>query len=487
MTQEDPNIAIFHCQFQIIKRSAGRSAVEAAAYRSGTKMTSQWDGATHDYTRKSGIVHTEIMLPAHAPAAFADRSALWNSVEMIEKSKDAQLAREIEAALPVELDREEQLTLVRAFVRDNFVKAGMCADFALHDKDDGNPHVHIMLTLRPLKETGEWGAKCRKVYDLDEQGKRIPNGRGGWKSHREDTTDWNDKGNVEKWRAAWADFANRALEQNGRPERIDHRSYLRQGLDRIPTIHMGVAALRMERRGIPTDCGSINRQIAADNRMLKELKARITQLYNWSKEQSAQPAQPEGSESILAKLWQSRQEESPASRYGKLKTLKENAALFAFLQEKGITSMQSLHETVSTENHAYYELRGRIVSAERQIAELNQRLAMWKQYEQYKPVRRQLDSVKPRKKDAFSEQHRAELTLFDAAKRYLDKLTASGEKLTPKAWRAEAAKLTEQENAEYAELKKMRERIKSLESIRKTAERLAREERDRTKRRETER
>ena len=145
-----------HIPVSIIKRSAGRSAVAAAAYRSGTKLTNEWDGMTHDYTRKGGIVHAEIMLPAYAPPEFADRSILWNSVEQIEKARDSQLAREIEAALPRELSREQQLALVRSYVKDNFVDKGMCADFAIHDKGTGNPHVHIMLTLRPLKENGQW-------------------------------------------------------------------------------------------------------------------------------------------------------------------------------------------------------------------------------------------------------------------------------------------------------------------------------------------
>ena len=159
-----PPIDFCHIPVSIIKRSEGRSAVAAAAYRSGTKLTNEWDGLTHDYTRKGGVVHAEIMLPAHAPRSFADRSTLWNSVEQIEKARDSQLAREIEAALPRELSREQQLTLVRAYVKDNFVDKGMCADFAIHDKGTGNPHVHIMLTVRPLKENGAWGAKCRKAY-----------------------------------------------------------------------------------------------------------------------------------------------------------------------------------------------------------------------------------------------------------------------------------------------------------------------------------
>ncbi len=152
--KEVPPIDFCHIPVSIIKRSAGRSAVAAAAYRSGTKLTNEWDGLTHDYTRKGGVVHAEIMLPAHAPPEFADRSTLWNSVEQIEKARDSQLAREIEAALPRELSGEQQLALVRAYVKDNFVDKGMCVDFAIHDKGTGNPHVHIMLTVRPLKENG---------------------------------------------------------------------------------------------------------------------------------------------------------------------------------------------------------------------------------------------------------------------------------------------------------------------------------------------
>lgn len=203
-------------------------------------------------------------------------------MEQIEKAKDSQLARDIEATLPRELSREQQLALVRSFIQDNFVDKGMCADFALHDKGTGNPHVHILLTVRPLKENGEWGAKCRKVYDLDDRGQRIPDGKGGWKNHREDTTDWNDKGNVELWREAWADYVNRAQAAIGLSDRIDHRSYKRQGIDKIPTVHMGVAATKMDKRGIATRKGDLNRQIAADNKLLKEIKARITRLYNWS-------------------------------------------------------------------------------------------------------------------------------------------------------------------------------------------------------------
>nr|WP_325238009.1 MobQ family relaxase [uncultured Oscillibacter sp.] len=462
--------AIFHCPIQIIQRSQGKSAVAAAAYRSGEKLVNEWDGMTHDYTRKGGVVHTEIMLPSHAPPEFQDRSTLWNSVEEIEKSSTAQLAREIEVALPVELSRAEQLALVRAYVKDNFVSVGMCADFAIHDKGTGNPHAHIMLTIRPIREDGKWGTKCRKVYDLDGQGQRIPDGKGGWKSHREDTTDWNQRGNAEKWRATWASYANRALEAAGRPERIDHRSYKRQGVDKIPTVHMGPAASQMERRGIATEKGNINREIAADNKLLKEIKARITRLYNWSKEQSAQ-----GRESIMDFLFQARQDTVPASQYAKVKSLKADAKLFNFLMENGIKSMPELFDKVAAMNGDYYDLRGKIVSKERRISVLTERLEMWEQYQKYKPVRQKLDKVAPAKREQFEQRHSADLALFDAAVRYLDTLKASGEAITPKAWRAEAQQLTAEKEADYLTMRSMQEDIKAVETLKKTADRLARE------------
>lgn len=275
-------------------------------------------------------------------------------MEQIEKARDSQLAREIEAALPRELSGEQQLALVRAYVKDNFVDKGMCADFAIHNKGTGNPHVHIMLTLRPLKENGQWGAKCHKAYNLDENGQRIPDGKGGWKNHREDTTDWNDKENVEIWRAAWAAYTNRALESAGRPERIDHRSYKRQGIDKISSVHLGPAASQMEKRGIRT---------------------------------------------------------------GKIRALQESAALFSFLQANGIQSMQQLHEKIADMNSRYYDLRGKIVKAERRIAILTERGEMWEQYNQYKSIHKQLAKVKPEKREQFEQRHSRELILYDGAVR----------------------------------------------------------------------
>lgn len=264
-----------------MSRGKGKSAVAAAAYRSGEKITNEWDGLTHDYTRKGGVVYSQIMLPPHAPPSFSDRSALWNSVELFEKSNNAQLAREVEIALPAELSREEQIRLIREYCSSQFVSKGMCADFSIHDTGGGNPHCHILLTMRPIDERGKWLPKSKKEYVLDENGERIQLPSGKYKTRKVDLVDWNKQENAELWRKAWADMANSFLEQSGHVERIDYRSYERQGIDQIPTVHVGVSASQMEKKGIVTERGELNRNIKAANRLFREICAQIGKLKEW--------------------------------------------------------------------------------------------------------------------------------------------------------------------------------------------------------------
>ena len=166
-------MAIYHCSIKIISRGKGKSAVAAAAYRAGEKIANEYDGITHDYTRKGGVVHSEILLPTHAPTEYENRSVLWNAVEQIEKVKNSQLAREIEFALPVELTREQNILLIRDYVNQHFISVGMCADVCVHDKNDGNPHAHIMLTMRPFEPDGFWGNKQKKEYIFDKHGEKL--------------------------------------------------------------------------------------------------------------------------------------------------------------------------------------------------------------------------------------------------------------------------------------------------------------------------
>lgn len=426
------NIAIYHCSIKVISRGKGKSAVASSAYRSGERMENEYDGVVHDFTKKGGIVHTEILLPAYAPSEFANRSVLWNSVEKIEKAKNSQLAREIELALPIELNRKQQIALVREYVQQNFVSVGMCADIAIHDKEDGNPHAHIMLTMRPLEQNGEWGAKSRKEYILDKNGQRIKLKNGTFKSRKVNTVDWNNQENAERWRQAWAELTNHYLEKQNVLERVDHRSYQRQGIDLIPTIHMRVSATQMERKGIITEKGNRNREIREQNRLLKEVSQRIRVLSTWLKEKKKQkedtlfinPIHPSHPSEVLPTLLEQMSEglgESSVSqsRYGKVRDLKTYAKAVGFLQEKNITTLVELQEVVSDMKKRYWNVNKQIKQTERLLHEERELIEQSEKYLKYRPIYKAYTKMKTKKQDAYYNQHTTEIILYRSAEQYL--------------------------------------------------------------------
>ena len=446
-------MAIYHCSIKIISRGKGKSAVAAAAYRAGEKITNEFDGETHDYTRKGGVVHTEILLPDHAPAAFSDRAVLWNAVEKIEKAKNAQLAREIELALPRELTREQGIFLVRAYVKAQFVNAGMCADFAIHDTGGGNPHAHIMLTMRPIQQNGAWGAKQKKEYILDPQGKKIydPKKR-QYKCKAIPATDWNEQTKAEEWRAAWAQLCNRALEQYGHAGRIDHRSYERQGIDQIPTVHLGVAASAMEKRGIRTERGDLNREIEVTNQKLRQLKARISKLQNWLKEEQENNEPPTLADYIQSIL--SRKAQAGKSGYSQsLYNLKDAAKMLNFLQQNQIQDMVGLDEKFKSMIGEQLDIQGKLKPVERRLATLKKHIEQSDIYFKY------------RGKKKLTE---AEQILFTAARDYLKGVMNGKTTIPTKAWKEEYATLTAERqmlNQRYLVLKG---EVKEAEQIRKS-------------------
>lgn len=294
--EKGKTVAIYHCSIKIISRGKGRSAVACAAYRSGTKLTDLATGKIFDYSNKSGVVFSEVLLPENAPTIFAvDRNILWDAVERKETHSAAQLAREVEVALPCEFTRQEQIDTVREYIMKNFVREGMCADWVLHDKGDGNPHAHIMLTMRAIKPNGRWAEKSRTIYKLDPNGQKIPvidpttgqqkigaRGRKMWQRETVPANDWNDHSKAEKWRAAWAAECNRRLD---RQHQIDHRSYARQAIEQEPTIHEGYAARKMEREGRVSDRCEINRETKALNEQnSRSLEIANGELYNATSE-----------------------------------------------------------------------------------------------------------------------------------------------------------------------------------------------------------
>ena len=229
-------VADYRLSAKIISRGNSQSAVASAAYRSGARLDDLRTGETHDYTRKQGVVHCAILAPDDAPDWMHDRAKLWQAVEAVERRKDAQLARELQLSLPHELTHEQRRALVHDFVREHFVSHGMVADVAIHAPgkhgDDRNHHAHVMLTMRDLTADG-FGNKRRE---------------------------WNNPDTLLQWREAWAREQNRTLERHGHAERVDHRSYEDQGIDREPTQHMGPTATDMERNGNPSRIGGENRE-----------------------------------------------------------------------------------------------------------------------------------------------------------------------------------------------------------------------------------
>ena len=246
-----------------------------------------------DYSHKPGVVHAELLLPERAPPEFSFRAALWNSMEKTEKQWNSQLARRIIMALPRELSQEDNIRLVRQYCQEQFVDKGMCCDFAIHDDGDGNPHAHILLTLRALDENGKWLPKARKVYDLDENGERIRLPSGNWKSHKENTVDWNDQSKAELWRHEWEILQNQYLEAAGRSERVDLRSYERQGVELAPTVHMGPAITNLERRGVRTIIGDLNRDIVRENKLLLAIQNLLSGLLEQASALLQRLSQPE--------------------------------------------------------------------------------------------------------------------------------------------------------------------------------------------------
>ena len=428
-----------HFDVKIIQRSKRQSAVASAAYQSGERLFSEYDQKQKYYSHKSEIVHTEIMLPPHAPPEYADRNTLWNAAEAIEKQWNSQLARRFVLAIPRELPRSQYADLIRDYCREFFVSKGMIADFAIHDKGDGNPHAHILLTMRAMDEQGKWLPKSRKVYDLDENGERIRLASGRWKSHKEDTVDWNEQYHAEEWRHGWKLVQNKYLELAGSPERVDMRSYERQGLDVLPTVHMGAAVSALERKGIETNIGNLNRDIKAANRMMNAIRSTIRNLRNWiadimeaTKEAFAETeAQAKNTSPNLVILLRDylnlrKAERSDWSRYGQQKgttdDLKAVSKAIIYLKEHELftledldAALQGMSEKSKGINAAMKKASARmkvITGIQNTVADCQTHKAVHDKYLKIGWKARQA---------AFAESHKDELDSFNKAFRYLKK------------------------------------------------------------------
>ena len=468
-----------HNEITIVQRSQRQSAVAAAAYQSGEKLFCEYDQEVKHYPEKRGIVHNEILLPANAPLEYTDRNTLWNAAEAVEKQWNSQLARRWVLSIPREIPPDQYAALVRDFCRQQFVSKGMCVDFAIHDKGDGNPHAHVMLTMRAMDERGKWLPKSRKVYELDKNGERIKLPSGRWKSHKEDTVDWNDRKYGEIWRHEWEVIQNRYLEANNRPERVDLRSYERQGLDIIPTVHEGAAVRQMEKRGIQTNIGNLNREIRAANNLMKSIRQLIQNLKGWitelgekRKELLAQKAAEEATHlpNLLMKYMEIRKEERKdwtraGQNRGTSQDLKAVSEALSYLRQKGLSTVEDLEAFLESSGKSAADYRNQMKPKEVRSKVIDGILASRTDCKECKPFYEKYQKIFFKKtKEKFKQEH-PDVARYEKAAAYLAKHPDDKDS-TQKELQEEQEKLL----SEIAELKvpltEVQEDLKKLRDIR---------------------
>ena len=476
------SIALYHFHVTQIKRSAGQSAIASAAYRSGEKLHSEYYGEDSDYTRKGGVICSEILLPPHAPPVYANRETLWNAVEKVERGKKAQLAYSFDIALQNEFSMEENIDLARQFLLKNFVSRGMIVDFAVHspDKEDGgisNPHFHVMCPIRPLDEHGKWGNKQRREYVLDEHGNRIPDGKGDYVFHAVSTTDWGSPETLEFWREQWAQMCNAKFAEKGLPVRIDHRSYERQGIDRLPTVHEGVTVRAMEAKRIRTDKGDLNRWIKATNDMIRNLKKKISALLNWLKEAHEELSKPQSPN--LAQLlsdYYSGRNANAWSQKAKVSNLKEFSEIINYLSENDLTTPEDLQLRVSALNDRITDLKESMRGKSDRMKELDELLRMVEFYADGKPVANKLAAIKWKgKREQFMSENENVLCLYHMAERKLKPYFKDG-KLPITAWRKERDRLEQEYATQQTELSPIHAEVKKLWQIKYKVEQVIHEQ-----------
>ena len=479
----------FHFSISMISRGKSKSAVASAAYISCEKIKNEWDGVTHDYHNKKGLLHSEIYLPENVPKEFQDRSFLWNNVELNEKASNAQLARNFIIALPKELSFEENKKLIIYFIQENFVSKGMIADLAIHDESDeenNNIHAHIMTTLRPINEKGEWQTKSKKEYVLDEKGEKIKLKSGNYKTRKVELTDWNDKGNAEKWRESFASLCNRYLEKNHQEKRVDYRSYKRQGIEEIPTIHLGASASALERKGIETDKGNLNREIKKRNSLVKAIRERIAELTSWigsliwnlqSKyDEYKQTRQDEiDNKAELFNLYEyisiyndiQGEKTKNLSYYGQIKKgnadLKRFVKAIYYLKDNNLRTIADLQRKIFELAKQSKKISGEIQDKTKIIKNLNQCISCVSLIKENKEIYQEYKD-KTLFKENFYKSHKEEIEKYLRARKTIEKFTGTSS-IKLNEWEKENTKLEKEIEALNKDKIKLQDEFKQIDHI----------------------
>ena len=474
--------------FKIISRGKGQSCMASCAYYSGEKKYSEYECCwKYPHSSPARVKWVEVMLPSNAPRAYADSQTLWNAVDAAETSVNAQTARSMLFALPRELTDEQNLALVRDFCQKEFVDKGMVCNFFYHDKGDGNPHVHIMLTLRAMDENGKWLPKSKNVYAFDENGKRIRAPNGSWKRVKADTVDWNERKYGEIWRQDWAVAQNAALEAAGRAERVDMRSLERQGVeDRLPQKHLGPTASALERKGVSSERGDENRKIISGNKMLASLQKTVREIGDWldelrkavSRQQIIEsPDDYPLSDVITAYLDMRRDGRETWNRYaqekGAVHDLKDSFKAVSFLSNHELYTVGQLGQYIAETKQVFSKIKAESTAKERRIRDIDALFGAIQTIRELKPIQQEYESIHWNgKREKFKAEHGDELNRLQKAIWLREKLVKSLGLASPldkeqrAALKTERAQLEAEREALLPKLEEVKAEMAELNRIR---------------------
>ena len=474
--------------FKIISRGKGQSCMASCAYYSGEKKYSEYECCwKYPHSSPSRVKLVEVMLPSNAPRAYADPQTLWNAVDAAETSVNAQTSRSMLFALPRELTDEQNLALVRDFCQKEFVDKGMVCNFFYHDKGDGNPHVHIMLTLRAMDENGKWLPKSKNVYALDENGNRIRASNGSWKRVKVNTVDWNERKYGEIWRQDWATAQNAALEAAGRAERVDMRSLERQGVeDRLPQKHLGPTASALERKGVSSERGDENRKIISVNKVLASLQKTVRGIGAWldelckavSRQQIIEsPDDYPLSDVITAYLDMRRDGRETWNRYaqekGAVHDLKDGFKAVSFLSNHELYTVGHLGQYIAETQRTFSKIKAESTAKERRIRDIDALFGAIQTIRALKPIQQEYESIHwNSKREKFKAEHGDELNRLQKAIWLREKLVKSLGLASPLdkeqriALKAEHTRLEAEREALLPKLEEVKAELAELNRIR---------------------
>ena len=457
----------------------GNSAVGAAAYQSGDKIYSEYEHEWKSGDHLERIIHKEILLPPNAPEKYRDRATLWNAVDASETKATAQTARRIIMALPKELTHEQNIELIRNYCQSSFVDRGMIADFAVHDDTEGNPHAHVLLTMRSLNEQGEWNPKTRTEFILDENGEPIQTTNGKFKRRCVSWDGWNDRGNCEIWRHEWEVMQNAALEKAGREERIDMRSFERQGIELAPTVHLGPAASALEKKGVHTELGDHNRAVKLINALFTAIKNKLKALLEGLTEltdiiSDQKKLESPGDYSLLSVLmayYDLREKErwdwsNGTRNKGGINDLKEKATVLCFMKDHDIYSIKDFAWLLNATSGKVRELESDKKAKEKRIRDIDAILEAVKTLKTLNPIQEKYDSIFFKSaKEKYGKEHAGELDQIKKAHRLLHKLNVTLP-INGKVLKAEATQLRAEVEAMLPDLENVKAELNEQMKIR---------------------